>query len=154
MANLDISPLPSADLHAIDYVQWIESTVAKLRRQDYAQVDWQNLIEEIEEMGRSERKSLKSNFIVIVLHLLKWQSQPQMRDGSWAGSIVEHRRRVRDAIADSPSLKPYLQESYQSWYGDAVRQAIAETQLDSETFLATCPYTLSEILDFDFLPKT
>ena len=108
MANLDVSPLPPIDLHAIDYVQWIESTVAKLRRQDYDHVDWQNLIEEIEEMGRSERKSLKSNFIVIVLHLLKWQSQPQMRGGSWAGSIVEHRRRIRDAIADSPSLKPYL----------------------------------------------
>jgi hypothetical protein len=154
MANLDISPLHPIDLYATDYVQWIESTVAKLRRQDYAHVDWQNLIEEIEEMGRSERKSLKSNFIVIVLHLLKWQSQPQMRGGSWAGSIVEHRRRVRDAIADSPSLKPFLQEAYPDWYGDAVRQAIAETQLDPETFSVTCPYTLPEILDFDFLPKT
>jgi Domain of unknown function DUF29 len=67
---------------------------------------------------------------------------------------VEHRRRVRDAIADSPSLKPYLQEVYQDWYSDAVRQAIAETQLDPETFLVTCPHNLSEILDFDFLPKT
>jgi Domain of unknown function DUF29 len=94
MANLDISPFHSTDLHATDYVQWIESTVAKLQRQDYANVDWHNLIEEIEEMGRSERKSLKSNFIVVVLHLLKWQYQPQLRGGSWAGSIVEHRRCV------------------------------------------------------------
>ena len=65
-------------------------------------------------MGRSERKSLKSNFIVIVLHLLKWQYQPQMRGGSWAGSIVEHcstRRRLGDAIADSPSLEPELQDA-------------------------------------------
>jgi Domain of unknown function DUF29 len=128
MANLDVSALHPNDLHTNDYVQWIESTVAKLRRQDYAHVDWQNLIEEIEDMGRSERKSLKSNFIVIVLHLLKWQYQPQMRGGSWAGRIVEHRRRMRDAIADSPSLKPYLQEVYQDWYTDAVRQAIAETR--------------------------
>jgi len=74
-------------------------------------VDWQNLIEEIEEMGRSERKSLKSNFIVIVLHLLKWQYQPQMRGGSWTSSIVEHRRRLGDAIADSPSLEPELQDA-------------------------------------------
>ncbi|NJR39863.1 MAG: DUF29 domain-containing protein [Leptolyngbyaceae cyanobacterium CSU_1_4] len=154
MANLDISRLYPTDLYTTDYVQWIESTVAKLRRQDYGAVDWQNLIEEIEDMGRSERKSLKSNFIVILLHLLKWQYQPPKRSGSWAGSIVEHRRRVRDAIADSPSLKPYLQESYSDWYGDAVRQAIAETQLDPETFPAICSYTLSEILDFDFLPRT
>lgn len=153
MANLDVSSIHSTDLYATDYVEWIESTVAKLRRQDYAHVDWQNLIEEIEDMGRSERKSLKSNFIVIVLHLLKWQYQPQMRGGSWAGSIVEYRRRVRDAIADSSSLKPYLQEAYQDWYGDAVRQAIAETQLDPETFPVTCPYSLPEILDFDSLPR-
>jgi Domain of unknown function DUF29 len=82
MANLDVSPLHSTDLYTTDYVQWIESTVAKLRRQDYAYVDWQNLIEEIEEMGRSERKSLKSNFIVVVLHLLRWQYQPQLSGGS------------------------------------------------------------------------
>lgn len=154
MANLDISRLYPTDLYTTDYVQWIESTVAKLRQQDYGNVDWQNLIEEIEDMGRSERKSLKSNFIVILLHLLKWQYQPQMRGGSWAGSMVEHRRRVRDAIADSPSLKPYLEESYPDWYGDAVRQAIAETQLDPKAFPAVCSYSLSEILDFDFLPKT
>jgi hypothetical protein len=148
MANLQARP----DLHNADYVQWIESTVAKLRQQDYAAVDWHYLIEEIEEMGRSERRSLKRNFIVVVLHLLKWQFQPALRGGSWAGSIVEHRRRVRDAIADSPSLKPYLQESYLDWYGDAARQAIAETQLPPEVFPVTCPYALPEILDFDFLP--
>jgi Domain of unknown function DUF29 len=141
-----------ADLHSVDYVSWVESTVAKLRQQDYANVDWHHLIEEIEEMGRSERRSLKNNFIVVVVHLLKWQYQPALRGGSWAGSIVEHRRRVRDAIDDSPSLKPYLQEAYLGWYTDAVRQAIAETQLAPDIFPVQCPYELTEILDFDFLP--
>jgi hypothetical protein len=151
MANLQ-SRLPIADLYDTDYVGWLETTAAKLRQQDYANVDWHHLIEEIEEMGRSERRSLKNNFIVVVLHLLKWQYQPALRGGSWAGSIVEHRRRLKDAIADSPSLKPYLQEAYLNWYGDAARQAIAETQLSSETFPNSCPYSLSDILDFDFLP--
>jgi Domain of unknown function DUF29 len=150
MANLQARP--TTDLHNADYVQWIESTVAKLRQQDYANVDWHHLIEEIEDMGRSERKSLKNNFIVVVLHLLKWQFQPALRGGSWAGSIVEHRRRVRDAIVDSPSLKPYLQDCYLDWYNDAARQAIAETQLSPAIFPTHCPYSLAEILDFDFLP--
>jgi hypothetical protein len=149
ISNLEVTPC----LYTTDYLQWIEATVEKLRQQDYANVDWQNLIEEIEDMGRSERKSLKSNFIVIVLHLLKWQYQPSMRGGSWAGSIVEHRRRVGDAIAESPSLKPYLEQTYPQWYNDALRQAIAETQLPQETFPTACPYTLAEILDFDFLPR-
>lgn len=58
-------------LHETDYLRWIEMTVKKLRSQDYAEVDWENLIEEIEDMGRSERRSLESNLIVVLLHLLK-----------------------------------------------------------------------------------
>jgi hypothetical protein len=149
ISKLEVTPC----LYTTDYLQWIETTVEKLREQDYANVDWHNLIEEIEDMGRSERKSLKSNLIVIVLHLLKWQYQPNLRGGSWAGSIVEHRRRVGDAIAESPSLKPYLEQAYLKWYNDALRQAIAETQLPKETFPIACPYALTDILDFDFLPR-
>ncbi|MBD3562830.1 DUF29 domain-containing protein, partial [Planktothrix sp. FACHB-1355] len=95
-------------LYEIDYLQWIEKTLEKLRSQDYANVDWENLIEEIEDMGRSERKSLKSNLIVVLVHLLKWQFQPERRTGSWEGSIIEYRRRVREAVSESPSLQPYL----------------------------------------------
>ncbi|HLO88645.1 MAG TPA: DUF29 domain-containing protein [Nostocaceae cyanobacterium] len=93
-------------LYETDYMQWIETTLSKLQNQDYANVDWENLIEEIADMGRSERKSLKSNLIVILLHLLKWQFQPEKRTGSWEVSIIEHRRRVQESLNDSPSLKP------------------------------------------------
>jgi hypothetical protein len=73
-------------LYQADFLQWIEMTVEKLRQQDYASVDWENLIDEIEDMGRSERRGLKSNLIVVLVHLLKWQHQPEQRSGSWAGS--------------------------------------------------------------------
>lgn len=97
--------LPNAqDLYETDFLQWIETTVQKIQNQDYGAVDWENLVEEIEDMGRRERQSLESNFIVLVIHLLKWQSQPQQRSGSWKGSIIEHRRRVNKALKDSPSL--------------------------------------------------
>jgi hypothetical protein len=141
------------NLYETDYLKWIETTVEKLRVRDYSSVDWENLIEEIEDMGRSERKSLKSNLIVVLTHLLKWQYQPEFRSGSWKGSIVEHRRRIRDTLKDSPSLKPYLQEVFVECYLDAVEQASAETELPMETFPGECPYTSAEVLDSNFLPE-
>jgi hypothetical protein len=140
-------------LYEADYLKWIETTIEKLRVRDYSNIDWENLIEEIDDMGRSERKSLKSNLIVVLTHLLKWQYQPDFRSGSWKGSIVEHRRRIRDALKDSPSLKPYLQEVFAECYLDAVELASAETELPVETFPQECPYTPAEVLDSSFLPE-
>ncbi|AFZ56013.1 DUF29 domain-containing protein [Anabaena cylindrica FACHB-243] len=143
----------SPTLYETDYLQWIETTVAKLQGQDYANVDWANLIEEIGDMGRSERKSLKSNLIVILLHLLKWQFQPDKRSGSWEGSIIEHRRRVQESLQDSPSLKPYLESIFTECYTQAVKQAKAETGLPVESFPVICPYHLAEVTEDDFLPN-
>ncbi|MBD1931430.1 MULTISPECIES: DUF29 domain-containing protein [Cyanophyceae] len=140
-------------LYDTDYLIWIKTTVEKLRVHDYSNIDWENLIEEIEDMGRSERRSLESNLIVVLTHLLKWQYQPELRSGSWKGSIVEHRRRIRKALKESPSLKPYLEEVFAECYLDAVEQASAETELPVETFPQLCPYTSAEILDSDFLPE-
>ncbi|MEG4169593.1 MULTISPECIES: DUF29 domain-containing protein [unclassified Microcoleus] len=139
-------------LYDTDYLRWIETTVEKLRSRDYSNIDWENLIAEIEDMGRSERRSLESNLVVILLHLLKWQFQPDQRSGSWKGSIAEHRRRIRKAIKDSPSLKPYLEEVLTECYADAAEQAIAETGLPVETFPQLCIYTSVEVLDSEFLP--
>lgn len=149
-----MSPLKT-DLHnlyEVDYLQWIETTVEKLRNQDYSNVDWENLLEEIEDMGKSERRSLESNLIIVILHLLKWQFQPENRSGSWEGSIVEHRRRVKKAIKESPSLKPYLESIFAESYTEAVKQAKAETGLPLETFPQECPYSLPNVIDDEFLP--
>ena len=145
-------PEPNRHLYETDYLKWIETTVKKLQVQDYSNIDWENLIDEIEDMGRSERRSLKSNLIVVLTHLLKWQYQPNFRSGSWKGSIVEHRRRIREALKDSPSLKPYFEEVFAQCYSDAVEQASAETGLSVEILPQVCPYTSAEVLDANFLP--
>jgi len=140
-------------LYETDYLKWLDTTVQKLRTQDYSNIDWENLIEEIEDMGRSERRSLESNLIVVLTHLLKWQYQTELRSSSWKSSIVEHRRRIRKALKESPSLKPYLEEVLAECYSDAVEQASAETGLPVETFPQICSYTSLEIRDSEFLPN-
>lgn len=139
-------------LYETDFLQWIETTVAQLKAQDYAHIDWENLIDEIEDMGKRERKSLKSNLTIVLLHLLKWQYQPDRRSNNWKSSLIEHRRRIRDDLRDSPSLKPYLEDVFDECYADAVEQAIAETDLPAETFPRSCPYTLAEALTSNYLP--
>ena len=141
------------NLYEADFLQWIETTVEQLKAQDYANVDWENLVDEIETMGRSERSSLKSNLVVVLMHLLKWQYQSERRSNSWKGSIAEHRRRIRNELKDSSSLKPYLEEIFDECYVDAVEQAIAETDLPAETFPISCPYTVSATLDSSYLPN-
>lgn len=140
-------------LYDTDFVQWVETTVEQLRTQNYACVDWVNLIEEIEDMSRRERKSLKSNLVAILLHLLKWQYQSECRSGSWRGGIREHRRRIKDDLKDSPSLIPYFQEIFAECYVNAREQAADETGFPLETFALDCPYTPDQSLDSEFLPE-
>lgn len=140
-------PARQKSLYETDFVRWVETTVAQLRAQNYSSVDWANLIEEIEDMSRSERKSMKSNLIVILLHLLKWQYEPEYRSGSWRGSIREHRRRIQEDLKDSPSLKPYLQEIFAECYENARALSADETGLPLSTFPPDCHYTCEQSLD-------
>jgi Domain of unknown function DUF29 len=140
-------------LYETDYLKWIETTSAQLKQQNYGAIDWENLIEEIEDMGRSERNSLESNLTVILIHLLKWQFQPERRSNSWQASIAEHRRRIRKSFKNSPSLKPYFEEVFAECYEDAIELAIIETGLLATTFPSDCPYSSAEVLDSGFLPE-
>jgi hypothetical protein len=125
----------------------------KIRDRDYKNVDWENLVEEMQDMGKSERRSLESNLIVVLLHLLKWQYQSNCRSGSWESSIIEHRRRIKKALQESPSLKPYLIGILTECYAESLKQAKAETGLPLSTFPTECSYDLfAEIMNDEFLP--
>jgi hypothetical protein len=139
-------------LYDRDFAKWLETTADQLRAQDYANLDWENLLDEIESMGKRERRSLKSNLVILLLHLLKWQYQAEQRSGSWKGSIVEHRQRIRDELEDSPSLQPYLIEILDAAYADGRDRAAAETGLDIAIFPVECLYTIDQVLDRAFWP--
>jgi len=146
------SKTSSETLYETDYLQWIETTIDRLRSRNYDDVDWDNLIEELEDMGKRDRRSLKNNLVVILLHLLKWQFQPDNRTGSWGGSIAEHRRRVLQLLDDSPSLKPDVDRVLVQCYDSARKQAHLETDLPLNLFPSICPYTAVEVLDDEFFP--
>ncbi len=140
-------------LYDKDYYLWLEETVQLLREGQFTKLDINNLIEEIEDMGRSEKKAVKSNLKILLCHLLKYKYQPEKRSKSWLSTIFEHRDRLEDDFAESPSLKRYFEEVFESCYQKARKQASIETGLPLETFPINYPFTSQQILDMDYLPE-
>ncbi len=140
-------------IYETDFVGWVETTVEQLRTQDYANVDWENLIEEIEDMGKSEKRAIYSNLKILLLHLLKYRYQPEKRSNSWLASMVEHRQRIKKAFKESPSLQPYFTEIFNECYQDARELAAAETGMAIDEFPAETPFTHEEVLNSDYLPN-
>jgi hypothetical protein len=130
----------------------LRQQAALLREGHLHELDVANLLEEIEGMARQDKKAIKRNLIVLLTHLLKFEFQPEQRSSGWRGSIVEHRRRLRDDFEESPSLRPYAAEVFARAYADAREQASAETGLPLRSFPRTSPYTLEQTLDPKFLP--
>ncbi|MUL39540.1 DUF29 domain-containing protein [Gloeocapsopsis dulcis] len=143
----------NSTLYEQDYYLWLNKTSSLLRDGKLSELDIPNLIEEIEDMGRSERKAVRSNLIVVLMHLLKYKYQPEKRSNSWLLTIFEYRRRLRDDFADSPSLKRYFNEVFEQCYQDARISAALETGLPSEVFPEQSPFTPEETLNADYLPE-
>jgi hypothetical protein len=140
-------------LYERDFCRWIEQQATLLREGRLDAVDVTNLLDEIEDMARSEKRAIENNLVVLLTHLLKYRFQPDQRSSSWRGSIVEHRRRLRKLIRESPSLRSYAREIYAECYADSCEQAAAETELPPKTFPAEPVFTLDQALKAGFLPE-
>lgn len=138
-------------LYDRDYYLWLNDTAKLLKAKKFKLLDLENLIEEIESLGKSEKRAITSNLIVVILHLLKWRYQPEKRSNSWKSSIREHRRRIQRLLTDSPSLKNYLPEIFADCYLAAKKQASDETGLSLVAFPEESPFSLTECFDEDFL---
>ncbi|HAN73415.1 MAG TPA: DUF29 domain-containing protein [Planktothrix sp. UBA8407] len=137
--------------HETDFYAWTNEQVQLLKTGQLNQIDWQNIAEEIEDMGRSEKRQLESRLEVLIMHLLKWQFQPNLRSRSWQLTIKEQRLRLEKILQKNPSLQPNLTEAIEDVYPLATLSAERETGLS--LFPETCPYTLTEILSPEFLPE-
>jgi hypothetical protein len=141
-----------ANLYESDYLQWLETTATHLKNRDFEHLDITNLIEEIETLGRSEKRELESRLTILLMHLLKYKYQSSKRSNSWLFTIREQRLRILKSFKDSPSLKNYLEKIFAEIYSDARALAADETGLNIDTFPKDCPFKIEFVLNPDWFP--
>jgi len=139
--------------HDSDFYSWAMEQAALLRQGRLAELDVANLIEEVEDMGRSEMRELESRLAVLLAHLLKWRYQPSHRGTSWEATIREQRRKVYRVLVQNPSLKQNIDESLVEAYGDARLAAMRETGFKLHIFPVDCPWLFIDALDDSFWPE-
>ena len=147
-------------LYHTDFSAWAQRNAELIRTGHYDALDVAHLLEELDDMGKSERRELENRLTILLAHLLKWEYQlPQLAekwrefDGrSWRSTIIEQRDRIAKRLKTTPGLKRTLVEVIAEAYADAVALVCKESQLPGETFPSTCPYSESEILAEDFYP--
>ncbi len=129
-----------------DFYQWTTSQAAILRKGDFKQLDIDHLIEEIESLGRSEKRAIKNHLANLLLHLLKIQYQPGRRTKSCDLSVKNSQHEVQLLLKENPSLKPYMPHILKEAYFTGRLEAISQTGLDDSLFPEDCPWTVKELL--------
>jgi hypothetical protein len=130
---------PTSPAYDEDAYGWAMAQARLLRERRFDAIDWDNIAEEIESMGRGEVKSARSQLRVALMHRLKWEFQPGFRGRSWSNSIREHLKRFDRELRDNPSLKSQLDQIKADAYSDARFEASQETGLDLDTFPESPP---------------
>jgi Domain of unknown function DUF29 len=135
-----------------DFVLWTERQAALIRAGRFELVDWNNVAEEIESLGSSDRRQLRHRLEVLMMHLLKWQFQPIHRSPSWQSTIRIQRWRIQRLLSESQSLRRKVADFTREEYAAAREGASAETGFALRTFPKSLPYTAEQILDEEFYP--
>jgi hypothetical protein len=133
-----------------DFYSWLMEQARHVRAARWDAIDRENLAEEIESLGREQFNKLESALRVLLLHMLKWDHQPERRGRSWWASISEQRLRLGDVLADNPGLRPRIDEAITRAYRRARLGAVQETDLDEGRFPDSCPYSWDDIVSRDF----
>ena len=138
-------------LYDTDFFVWASHTAELIRERRFDEIDLENLAEEVEDLGNSVRKGVRSQMMRILMHLVKLRIQPERAGKSWRTSVVEGQEEIAFDLEASPSLRRDLQENLQKIYRRAVRAALRETGLTKRAreldIPEECPYTLDALLD-------
>jgi len=147
--TIDRSPptVPASRSYKDDLFGWVEDQVALLKAGQLSEVDAANIAEELADVGGEQYDKLASAVRVVLIHLLKWDHQPERRSRSWVLSVGEHRRRIARVLKKNPSLRPSIDDAIDEAYEDARGDAIRETALTADTFPTICPYIWDDILN-------
>jgi len=135
-----------------DFYSWTQEQAELLKHGRFSELDIDNLIEEVETMGRSEKRELESRLTVLLLHLLKWKYQDVRQRRSWELSIIEQRLKFEETLEENPGLKSKLDDILKKAYRYAVIEASKETKISIKIFPELCPWELDKITDSEFYP--
>ena len=152
VANLEKS---QKTLYDTDYNLWIEETVNKLQVKDLNGIDWENLIEEVASLGRSEKRKIESLLTRLFEHLLKlayWESEKNYNQNHWKKEILNFRIQINKELKASPSLKRYLQEIFEQCYQDGRKLVSLASELPVDTFPSSPIGNVEQILNENWLP--
>jgi hypothetical protein len=140
-------------LYDTDIVEWVEQQVKLIKCKQYDRVDWDNIIEEIEDLSKRERDKFLSAIRLIIHHLLKWEYQLEKRSQSWLITIRQERNNIRFYLEETPSLKQYWTgQVFERNYRRAKADAVNETGLSEWDLPECCPYSVEQIQS-DWLPE-
>ena len=129
-----------------DLYKWSKTQVNLLKKGDFSRADVDHIIEEIEDLGSSQRNALESQMIRLLMHMLKIAYQPQKHTKSWDKSIGNSRIEIEKIIRKNPSLKRELNNVMNDSYYYARKKAHVETRLDINIFPTDCPWSLKEVI--------
>lgn len=145
--------MEASDFYEKDFYLWTQENARLMRERRFSELDIENIAEEIEAMGKRDKRELVSRLAVLLTHLLIRQYQADFRSRSWKSTLVTQRAEIESLLKDSLGLKHGLNDRIDSAYSRAKKSAAVETGLPDRTFPGTCPYSREEILGTDFLPK-
>lgn len=145
--------MAGSQLYDQDFYAWANEQAALLRTGKLSEADIEHIAEEIESLGKTEKRELVSRLRVLMLHLLKWRFQPSLRGRSWEASIKVQRLDLLEHLRDNPSLRPVIATILEKAFKGAVLEAIVETGFSDKTFPQQCPWTFEEMIDEDFWPE-
>jgi hypothetical protein len=140
-------------LHDSDFYAWSLEQAALLRAGRTGEADLEAIAQEIESMGKTEKRELVSRLTILLLHLLKCRHQPSHRGKSWRLTIADARDDIGDHLEDNPSLKAMLDSAMEQAYRTARRKAAIETEFDEDDFPPRCPWSFAEAMDEGFWPE-
>jgi len=141
-----------ADVDDQDFYAWALTTAECIRQKRWHEIAWEHVAEELEALGKRDKRELASRVQVLVMHLLKWCYQPEHRSRSWRSTIREQRRQVQMLLDDSPSLRPQIPALLAQGYPYAREKALDETRLF--TLPEACPFTPEQVLDDTCWPES
>jgi Domain of unknown function DUF29 len=141
------------DLYETDFYVWTQEQARLLRERRFDDLDLDNLVDEVQSVGSSEKREIRNRLVVLIGHLLKWKFQPGGRGSSWTETIFEQRQQITDIITGSPSLRKYQQDQIRGMYRAARLLAAKETGIAFGVFPPECPFDAKEVLDLEFFPE-